>query len=84
MDENSIAQLIEKEFGKLKEFHPSILIDTKNKFVEIHLEDCAYYAEWIKGEGGDISIYRANDDNRVVGAFLPLRIWKGKFPIEII
>lgn len=80
-----VMALIEREFGKInRDFHPNVLVDTENKFVQIFLEDCSFYAEWIKGEGADIAIYRANDDNRVVGAMLPLRIWKGQLPVDII
>lgn len=71
--------------GGPKEFHPGVIVDPiYGKAVEIYLEDVSYYAEWIKGEGGDIAIYRANDDDRVVGAYLPLRVWKGQFPVSIL
>lgn len=65
------------------EFHPGAMVDVDNRRVEILLEDVAYYAEWIKGEGADISIYRAMDDNRVIGGVFELREWKGQFPISI-
>ncbi len=39
--------------------------------VTIILEDVPHYGEWIKGEDGDVALYRAMDDNRIVGAFLP-------------
>ena len=64
---------IEKLFGKLKEFQPHIILNSDDKTLTIHMEDCSYYADWIKGEGADIAIYRANDDNRIVGAILPLK-----------
>lgn len=66
-----------------REFHPSVHVDVENKRVEIYLEDVSFYSEWIKGEGADIGIYKAMDNNRVVGAALPLNIWKGKFPVCI-
>lgn len=47
--------------------------------VSIMTEDVPYYAEWITGEGGDISLYRAEDDKRLIGALLPLRNWNGVF-----
>jgi len=81
--DNAIA-LIERELGKLKEFQPYVLIDSESKHIQIFLEDCPFYAEWIKGEGGDISLYRALDGDRVVGAMLPLRKWNGRLPVEII
>lgn len=77
----SITQKIEREFGPLRMFNPHIEVDPINKRVHIFLEDCSYHAEWIKGESGDVALYRANDDNRVVGAFLPLRKWGGNFPV---
>lgn len=82
---NEIMSALEKMFGGLREFHPCVMVDPENKCVEIVLEDVSYYAEWIKGEGADIAIYHAiSPDNRVVGAFLPLRVWKGKFPITFL
>ena len=80
--EKYILKLVGKK--KLKKFHPHAIVDSKNKCISIYLEDCSYYGEWIKGEGGDIAIYRANDDERVVGAHFPLRVWNGKFPVDII
>lgn len=56
-----------------------ILIDDDNRALEIILEDCSMYAEWIKGEGGDICIYRAVQDDRLVGARLPM-----KFPNVVL
>lgn len=40
--------------------------------VSLLTEDVPYYAEWIKGQGADICLYRAMDDHRVIGANLPL------------
>lgn len=31
-----------------------------------------YYSEWIKGEGGDICLYRDRDHHNVIGCHLPL------------
>ena len=81
---DDIQALLEKQFGKLKEFQPHVTIDVENKRLTIFLEDCSFYAEWIDGEDGDIAIYRAVDDGRVVGAFLPLRKWNGKLPIFVL
>lgn len=44
----------------------TVTIWTEKPLVESH-------AEWIPGEGADICIYRAMDDNRVVGCRLALR-----------
>lgn len=51
----------------------SLFIDKKNKFVELLLDtDLSTIAEWIPGEGGDISLIRCRETNRVVGVHLPL------------
>jgi hypothetical protein len=54
--------------------YPSIYRDPENQRVTIILEDVPMHAVWVGNEDGDITLYRAMDDNRVVGAFLPLRI----------
>lgn len=83
--DKEIVSALEKMFGGIRDFNPFVIVDPENKYVEIVLEDVSYHAEWIKGEGADIAIYHAlSPDNRVVGAFLPLRVWKGKFPVEIL
>lgn len=52
----------------------SIRVSEQDGAIEILLEPGeSYYGEWIKGEGGDIDLYRSREDNRVVGAYLPLR-----------
>jgi tetrahydromethanopterin S-methyltransferase subunit F len=76
--------LKELKFKGPREFHPGVVVDPENKRIDIYLEDVSYHSEWIKGEGGDIGLYRAMDDNRVIGAALPLNVWKGKFPILIL
>lgn len=50
---------------------PHMWVNKIGGTVEICLENVHYYAEWIKGEGADIAIWRAIDDNRIVGATLP-------------
>ena len=67
-----------------KKFQPGVIVDVANRAVDIFLEDVSFYAEWLKGEGADMAVYRAQDDDRVVGARLPLRVWNGKFPVEIL
>lgn len=84
MDCSDIQKVLEAEFGKPKGFQPHVLADVANQRLTIFLEDCSYYAQWIRGEDGDVAIYRANDDNRVVGAFLPLRKWNGQLPVEVL
>jgi len=58
-------------------------IDAENKAISIFLEDTAQYSEWIKGEGADICIYRAINNDRIVGARLPLHNWNGKLPTVV-
>lgn len=65
---------------KPKKFQQHVWVRPDVGLVEIYLEDVSYHAEWIKGEGADIAILRANDKtNRVVGVVLPLRKYDGKF-----
>jgi hypothetical protein len=82
--ENFKEQLKKLGLGEPREFQPSIEIIPEVKRLRIIMESVPCYNEWIKGEDGDISISRANDDGRVVAAFLPLRVWNGKFPVDII
>jgi hypothetical protein len=74
-----------KQLGinRLSEFNPGVLVDVDNRRVEVILENVQYYGEWLKGEGGDMAIYRAMDDNRVIGGVFELRVWNGKFPVAI-
>ena len=73
----------ELKFGPQQPFQPNVWIRADIGVIDITLEDVACYHEWIKGEGADISIWRAMNDNRVVGATLPLRNWKGTLPVDI-
>jgi hypothetical protein len=81
--QNDLVKFIEahKPTG---DFQPNVLVDPENKRASVFLEDVPYYGEWIKGEDGDIVLYRAQEDDRVIGAFLPLRKWDGVFPVSII
>jgi len=81
---DELTSLLENKCGKTNSFQQYVLVQPEVKTLEIMLEDTPYYAEWIKGEGADISIYRAIDNDRVVGALLPLRNFNGKLPVEII
>lgn len=58
---------------KPEPFRPHVWARPQEGIVEVALEDVACYHEWLKGEGADISIWRACGDNRVVGATLPYR-----------
>lgn len=51
----------------------SLFVDEESKSVELILDTHRqYYGEWIKGEGGDICLYRDMETHKVVGCFLPL------------
>jgi phenolic acid decarboxylase len=80
MIENLISELGPRQCFN----NPVVTVHEDAKSIEIMLEDVVYYAEWIEGEGGDISLYRAVDDNRVVGAWFPLRVYNGKICTDII
>jgi hypothetical protein len=70
---------------KPRKFRPHVWIRPDIGTVEITLEDVSCHHEWIKGEGADSSVWRAMDDDRVVGATLPLRNWNGKkFPVQVV
>lgn len=50
----------------------SIYIHSDGKSMDVTLNTHAnYYGEWIKGEGGDICLYRDQETKKVVGAHLP-------------
>jgi hypothetical protein len=53
---------------------PSLFVNEAGRCVDVFLEDVPFYGEWIKGEGADICLHRAQDDDRIVGATLPLRV----------
>lgn len=53
---------------------PSMFVNEAVGRVTIILENVPHYGEWIKGEAGDITLYRATDDHRIVGAFLPFKV----------
>lgn len=65
-------------------FQQHVLVHPEHGTIEIILEDVSCHHEWIHGEGANISIHRAMGDNRVVGATLPLRNWKGYLPVDIL
>jgi hypothetical protein len=73
----SLEQLMKQLAKRKRKFHPSVWVQPKHGLIEICLEDVACYHEWIRGEGADISIWRAMKDKRVVGVTLPLRKWEG-------
>lgn len=65
-------------------FQQHVFVHPECGTIDIVLEDVSCHHEWIHGEGADISIWRAMTDNRVVGATLPLRNWKGSLPVDIL
>jgi hypothetical protein len=67
-----------------KKFQPHIVVDVDNKCMHVNLEDCESVSEWIQHEGADMVLRRALDDNRVVGALLPMRNWNGKLPVHLL
>jgi hypothetical protein len=81
-DFESCLSNLTKLFGKPK-FQQYVFVDVENEAVEMVLEDTEYYAEWIEGEGADIALFKAYDDNRVIGVRLPLRKWSGNLSVEI-
>ena len=52
--------------------------------LQVHTTRAGFYGEWIKGEGGDICLYRSLPDQlgegggRLVGVNLPLYNWNGR------
>lgn len=51
----------------------TLCINELGHSVELLLDNKAnYYGEWIKGEGGDICLYRDSETDKVIGCCLPL------------
>lgn len=68
-DVDEAADALEEMYDSCMSLH----VDEKNKSVELLLDtSIATYAEWIPGEGGDISLIRCRETKRVVGVYLPL------------
>lgn len=69
------AEQIKKMAALAKNKPPvmSLLIDEEGVCVDLVLDTTrSYYGDWIKGEGGDICLYRDMDTKKVVGCHLPL------------
>lgn len=50
----------------------SVCFSKEGYSLEVTLDNTkSYYGDWIKGEGGDISLYRDQETDKVVGAHLP-------------
>lgn len=70
MAENELEKFLREH--PPKPFKPHVWWRPQEGLVEVALEDVSCYHEWIPGEGGDISLWHANDSTkRVVGATLP-------------
>lgn len=77
---NEIIQRIDDDFLKhleeqSKKYRPcaSLWIDKESDRLELILDTSkSTYSEHIKGEGADISLYRDNETNKVIGVSLPL------------
>lgn len=50
---------------------PVMDVNEDGQIVQLFTEDVPHYGDWIPGEGADICLYRAMDDNRIVGCCLP-------------
>lgn len=59
--------------GSAEKRFPYLWVNEVGGTVEIALENVHCHHEWIRGEGADIAIWRAMDDERIVGATLPYR-----------
>ena len=77
---NEMTQHIDDDFLKYleeqsKKYRPcaSLWIDKESDRLELILDTSkSTYSEHIKGEGADISLYRDNETNKVIGVSLPL------------
>jgi hypothetical protein len=63
-----IARERQERFGPIT----GIYVSNEGKAIDISLDTSQdTYSEWIEGEGGDISLTRRMDTNKVAGAHLP-------------
>lgn len=74
---NEFSDYMKELYEKMKENpQPSctaIYIDEENRSIDIVLDtQIPSYGEWIKGEGGDICLYRDTETDKVIGCHLPL------------
>jgi len=67
-----------KMLKRLEELPPKppatlLLMDEPGHSVELMLDtERSYYGEWIRGEGGDICLYRDRETDKVIGCCLPM------------
>lgn len=69
---NPVEKALTEIFGKPRKFKPYVSVNKRGNTLEVYLEEVNCYHDWIEGEGADISIIRANDDDRAIGVILPL------------
>lgn len=73
---DSIFAEYQKLIAKLTPLPPAITLlvdEIDGNGVELILDTSVpFYGEWIKGEGGDICLYRSRETDKVVGCYLPL------------
>jgi len=67
-----LREVLQIDIGRPTGAMPHLFVNEAGRCVEVFLEDVPFYGEWIRGEGADICLHRAQDDNRIVGATLPL------------
>lgn len=56
----------------------AVIKDEENGIVQLFTEDVSSYSRWLKGEDATTCIYRAMDDDRIVGVCLPIKIKEKK------
>lgn len=73
-DVDEAADALEEMYNEREyESCMSLYVDEYGKSVELLLDtSITTYAEWIPGEGGDISLIRCQETKKVVGVYLPL------------
>ncbi len=75
MTTQEFAEYIEAGLAECDKYETcmSLHVHEKGLYVELLLDTAVpYYDEWIKGEGGDICLYRCQETGKVVGCHLPL------------
>ena len=74
-DQNELKQIVSVINGESGT--ASIYVSRDGNALDICLDTSVnYYGDWIKGEGGDISLYRDQENDKVAGAHLPLHAQK--------
>lgn len=72
-DLDDLAKFLAKARKKVGPPCMAIYIDEENGTIDLVLDTSRpVYGEWIKGEGGDICLYRDRESKKVMGCHLPL------------